>query len=592
MLHTEDLFEQCMALRCEVKAQARIIKEFKSGKRYLKLQADQHRVIEGYVKDIRKLRLELADAHARIVSTRNTWADDYYALYDEYQAEIRKRNERIRKLEDDVWKAKKEGDDKLSAKEQEYEDRLYEKDCIINKLKNELAHVNALLGRDSSNTGLPTSQTPAGKEKRIPNSREKSGRPKGGQPGHPKHVLEEPDDLDITDISVHDNTGTEGFFCPSCGIDSYVPTGETEVKYEYDVEIKVKKIKHIFYYYQCLECGTEFRSLYPANIRGDVQYGSMVQALALSLTNTTNAAMNKTAMFLAGITGGELTPCEGYIAKLQKRAAKNLMDFREDSYKYLILRKLIYWDDTVIMIMTKRGCFRFYGDETIAYYTSHEKKDMTGIDEDNVLGVLTSDTTVMHDHNTLNYNKKFKFKNIECNEHAKRDCQKNSDDTQHKWSGKLKKLIGKAIKDRKDAIARGESSFSKEYVKQFHEKLEEYLADGWSENEPDKDKYGAVFERSLLRRFRKYKNNYFKWLEDFSLPPFNNLSERSLRCVKSHMKISGQFESVEAAENYAIIKSYIETCRRNKVNEMDALKRLCEGKPYTIQEILSNSPPR
>ena len=116
------------------------------------------------MKDIRKLRLELADAHARIVSTRNTWADDYYALYDEYQAEIRKRNERIRNLEDDVWKAKKEGDDKLSAKEQEYEDRLYEKDCIINKLKNELAHVNAFLGRDSSNTGLPTSQTPAGKE--------------------------------------------------------------------------------------------------------------------------------------------------------------------------------------------------------------------------------------------------------------------------------------------------------------------------------------------------------------------------------------------------------------------------------------------
>ena len=131
MFHTEDLFEQCMALRCEVKVQAQIIKEFKSGERYLKLQADQHRVIEGYVKDIRKLRLELADAHAQIVSTRNMWADDYYALYDEYQAEIRKRNEKIRNLEDEIWKAKKEGDDRLSTKEQEYEDLLYEKDRII-----------------------------------------------------------------------------------------------------------------------------------------------------------------------------------------------------------------------------------------------------------------------------------------------------------------------------------------------------------------------------------------------------------------------------------------------------------------------------
>ena len=592
MFHTEDLFEQCMTLRCEVKAQAQVIKEFKSGKRYLKLQADHRRIIEGYIKDINKLKLELADAHARIVSTRNTWADDYYALYDEYQAEVRKKNEKIRNLEDEVWKAKKEGDDKLSAKEQEYEDRLYEKECIIEKLKNELAHANALLGHDSSNTNLPTSQTPPDKEKRRPNSREKSGKPKGGQPGHPKHTLEEPDESEITDTVVHDGSGVEDFFCPSCGDGHYVPTGETEVKYEYEVEVKVKKVKHIFYYFQCLECGTEFRAAYPCGLRGDVQYGSMVQALILSLTNTTNAAMNKTAMFLSGITGGELAPCEGYIAKLQRRAARNLAEFREDSYKYLIKRQLIYWDDTVIMILTKRGCFRFYGDETIACYTAHEKKDMAGIDKDNVLGVLTEKTTVMHDHNTLNYNRKFRFRNIECNEHLKRDCQRNSDDTQHEWSSKLRKLIGKAIKDRNDAIARREDSFSREYIKEFHKKVDEYLKDGWDENDPGKEKYGAVFERSLLRRIKEFRNNYFGWLEDFSLPPTNNLSERRLRSTKSHMKISGQFESVEAADDYALIKSYIETCRIHKVNEVEALKRLCEGNPYTLKEILSNSPPK
>ena len=155
--------------------------------------------------------------------------------------------------------------------------------------------------------------------------------------------------------------------------------------------------------------------------------------------------MNKTTMFLSGLTGGELTPCEGYRAKLQKRAAKGLMEFREDLYKVLIKRKLIYWDDTVIMILTVRGCFRFYGDERIAYYTAHEKKDMAGINEDNVLPALTAKTTVMHDHNSINYNRKFQFENIECDEHLERDAQKNSDDTQHKWSSKVKKLIGKEI---------------------------------------------------------------------------------------------------------------------------------------------------
>ena len=68
-------------------------------------------------------------------------------------------------------------------------------------------------------------------------------------------------------------------------------------------------------------------------------------------------------------------------------------------------------------------------------------------------------------------------------------------------------------------------------------------------------------------------------------------AERALRGVKSHMKISGQFESVEAADYYALIRTYIETCRRNGINEIDALQRLCTGNPYSVEEIFSISPP-
>ena len=39
------------------------------------------------------------------------------------------------------------------------------------ELKAKLAHVEALQNRDGSNTGTPTSQTPRGKKKRIPNTR-------------------------------------------------------------------------------------------------------------------------------------------------------------------------------------------------------------------------------------------------------------------------------------------------------------------------------------------------------------------------------------------------------------------------------------
>ena len=87
----------------------------------------------------------------------------------------------------------------------------------------------------------------------------------------------------------------------------------------------------------------------------------------------------------------------------------------------------------------------------------------------------------------------------------------------------------------------------------------------------------------------EYKSNYFAWITCFELPITNNLSERSLRGVKTHMKVSGQFQSEEYAQYYATIMTYIETCRRNGINEMCALLRLCKGNPYSVNEILGNS---
>ena len=72
---------------------------------------------------------------------------------------------------------------------------------------------------------------------------------------------------------------------------------------------------------------------------------------------------------------------------------------------------------------------------------------------------------------------------------------------------------------------------------------------------------------------------------------FALLAERGLRGIKLHMKISGQFESETAANNHALIRTYIETCRRNGINEIDELERLCAGNPYSVAEVFSSSLP-
>ena len=102
----------------------------------------------------------------------------------------------------------------------------------------------------------------------------------------------------------------------------------------------------------------------------------------------------------------------------------------------------------------------------------------------------------------------------------------------------------------------------------------------------DSNVYYADKEATLLIRLMEYRDNYIYWTLDFNLPFTNNLSERALRGIKSKMKISGQFQNITNAEYYAVIRSYIETCYRNGVNGHEALTKLINGNPYTLEEIL------
>ena len=267
----DGLFEINMALRCGVRDLENKIEEFKSGARYLKLQRDHHSVVAGYIKEIDRLRKELADTHAQVINVRNIWTDECYEVFDEYRAEMRKKEEAIRILEDKIWDNQRKSDEKLLAVTAEYEEKIEEKDSIISELKNKLEHEEDLLLRDSTNTGTPTSQTPPDKEKRIPNARVKTDKQKGGQTGHEKHSLKKPDESDVTDVVPHCLNDDE--CCPKCYGEDYTPTGESEVKYEYDVRVKVVRVKHVFYEYRCDDCGTLFRSAIPPNLKEEAQYG-------------------------------------------------------------------------------------------------------------------------------------------------------------------------------------------------------------------------------------------------------------------------------------------------------------------------------
>lgn len=448
------------------------------------------------------------------------------------------------------------------------------------KLKEENEHLKRILNHNSSNTGIPTSKTKIGEEKRIPNSREKSEKNKGGQKGHPKHKLEKFKDEEITDTYTY-KIATP--ICKECG-GSLILTGK-KCKDDFDIDIRLVKRRNEFCEYLCSCCGKEVKVPIPNRLKEENQYGTKAQALAISLVNEGYVSFKRTRELISGFTGGEMTMSEGYIAKLQKRCYEKLENFDNELHQKILSQRVLHWDDTTISISGKQSCLRFYGNEEWRYYKAHEKKNKEGIDEDGILPYLSKESVVVHDHNKVNYNDDYDFTNAECCVHLIRDLKELNDVLPREWIQNLIKLLIDTNNKRKDYIKKSILQFDSEVSDRVIEDYDRIVEHARQINLKDFNSYYGKDERTLIKRLTDYKDNYLLWVLRFDIPFSNNLSERSLRGSKTKMKVSGQFANIQNAEYFARIKSYIETCKSHDINSHFALERLLQDDPVTLDEM-------
>jgi transposase-like protein len=96
------------------------------------------------------------------------------------------------------------------------------------------------------------------------------------------------------------------------------------------------------------------------------------------------------------------------------------------------------------------------------------------------------------------------------------------------------------------------------------------------ENPPDeKQKELYTFYKSM----RRERQNLFNFLYIANVPPDNNGSERAVRNVKVKQKISGQFKVTKSAQNFAQIRSVIDTTIKNGLNVLESLSLIANLEP-------------
>ena len=516
------------------------------------------------------------------------------AAFNRYKREVETKIERV--VDKEVQKVKAHYEEELAKKDK----RIFELECRLN--------IN------SETSSLPSSKDPIYKDnkkeddenkddddqdsdsqnnrKNIQNSREKTNRSIGGQTGHKKSSLSKFKNEEITKEVIHKENK-----CPFCGCKDLVIIKFKE-RDEYNLKIIVEKTRHKIAIQKCSKCGKIIKVTIPDNLHAENQYGSFIQALISIFYNYGFISLNRIRYILSAITNGEINPSEGYMVKLQKRASKKLKDFVFDASENLKKSKLLHWDDTVVHIADKpKACFRGYSNTKIVLFKAHMAKDKAGINEDGILQNLSEDAIVVHDHLLLNYSDEYSYQNAECNAHINRKLKGISVNTQHNWSIKMEKLLKDTFNKRKaiidnevanhpnEKLDKYTSSFSETQIKEIFDKYDELLTLGFKEYKEFQHKYEYKNEENLLEFLRDFKENILFWVKDFNVPYTNNHLEQLIRMIKTKMKISYQFKSLEQAEYFANIRSYTETCGNFGINKAIALKRLFEGNPYSIGEL-------
>ena len=423
-------------------------------------------------------------------------------------------------------------------------------------LKTENQKLKDIINKNSGNSSKPPSSDGF---KKIQNSREKSGKQPGGQPGHRGNIpilFKSP--THIEDIKTEK--------CKCGGAVKY--SGEYKAKQLVDIEITTSIIEYREHEGVCSCCGSLVRNHAPVN--DIITYGNNLKSFSAMLSLEGMVSINRIKQMLCELTGGQLNLSEGTISKwnndLSLRVEPAISAIKENLLTAPVLNK----DETGIRINKALHWFHVLGNARYTLYTSHKKR---GNDADKAMDILPAYGGVLvHDHLVGLYD--FTCLHAECNAHILRYLKAVIESKERRWAKAMIKLLLEA-----KAAVESEKPPDPDKIQEIRRRYDEILEHGSKEFLKDKEPDYNGDDMKLLRRMQKYKTEHLRFVSDPTVPFDNNQAERDLRMIKAKTKISGCFRASDGGEVFAALKSYTSTLRKNGHNIFGGIRAAFTGEP-------------
>ena len=421
--------EWLMNLQYKVKSLAERVRGFETGEKYTSMKADFKIQLAGKDKEIRGLRSELANANASMVTIRENWLGVIADMEKEHAKELRAKDSRIKVLGNrllEVERQRDEAKDKLLAKTRE----LYAALTELEDERDRNRKLTAQLNRDHETSSISSSMKP--NRKKIANSREKTEKKPGGQPGHEGHGRKKREPTNTVSIPAP----AEYVFNPD-----YVPTGRIITRQVVNISVNVVVDEYSTPEFMDLRSKQCVHAKFPDGVVNEVNYGGSVKAFAYLLNNHCNVSIENVSDFLSDLTGGDLRISAGMINKLTREFSLKTEEEQRKAFCDIQLSATMGVDFTEANVNGKKAYVLVNATEAGVMFFARWHKGHKGVEGS---PIVDYQRTLVHDHDTTFY--KYGRAHQECLQHVLRYLLDSiNNESNLKWNKQMRELIREMI---------------------------------------------------------------------------------------------------------------------------------------------------
>ena len=407
--------------------------------------------------------------------------------------------------------------------------------------------------KNSRNSSIPPSHDYS-RPPRTQSLREPSNKKPGGQPGHEGITLEMSENPDETIFHIPQ-------FCNCCGRDlSQVHAELVERRQEVTLPvIQPVYIEHQNFQKTC-PCGNKIVSGFPEGITPGISYGGNVESLAAYMNTRQFVPFHRLAEIFHYVFNIPIG--EGSLVRIINRVAEKSIPAYELIRKCVETAKVNGGDETGMKINGQKGWFWTLQGKLHTFIIASLNRGAQTLYEHFPNGFAFS--ILVHDCWKC-YFKVAAVAHQICLAHLLREFNHVYECYNLKWASDFKQLLVETIAFKKTLLPQDYHKTLNQRT-EFEERLTKLL-----EETIDKKHPIAI---SLQNRLLKYRPHIFTFLYYHQVPPDNNGSEQAIRNVKVKQKVSGQFKSFQGANNFAILRSVIDTAIKNNMNPLYSLSQI------------------